>query len=379
MEPTLHPRLRAVLPVSLLAITAAIVLAYRWDERTRTPESNVSSEKPISVRSGIAEVREVPEVYSTSGFVTPLNVVEIRPQVTATVRSVDIKEGQMVRIGQRIFTLDDRSDAANVQKTAAQVVRDRALLDDAKRTLARNIDLKARGFVSQSTVDSAQSNMDALAAALASDQAAVSAAQVSVGFAAITAPMSGRVGEIKVRIGSLVQANTALAMTTITQIDPIDIAFNVPEREVQKLLAAQRAGPVPVRARVENKTVDGYLSFVDSAVDSASGSLKAKAEFANRDGLLWSGTLATVDLSLQTLEHAVVISPRAVQVGPAGQFVYRIEPDGRVSSQPINVDYLTSDLAVVRGLDGGSKVVIEGGQNLRPGLHVTVTQGGVAP
>lgn len=379
MEPTLHPKLRTVLPVSLVAIAAAIVLAYRWDERTRTPESNVSSEKPISVRSGIAEVREVPEVYSTSGFVTPLNVVEIRPQVTATVRSVDIKEGQMVRIGQRIFTLDDRSDAANVQKTSAQVVRDRALLDDAKRTLARNVDLKARGFVSQSTVDSAQSNMDALAAALASDQAAVSAAQVSVGFAAITAPMSGRVGEIKVRIGSLVQPNTALPMATITQIDPIDIAFNVPEREVQKLLAAQRAGPVPVRARVENKTVDGYLSFVDSAVDSASGSLKAKAEFANRDGLLWSGTLVTVDLCLQTLEHAVVISPRAVQVGPTGQFVYRIEPDGRVSSQPINVDYLTSDLAVVRGLDGGSKVVIEGGQNLRPGLHVTVTQGGVAP
>jgi RND family efflux transporter MFP subunit len=375
----LHPKLRTALPVSLLAISAAIVLAYRWDERTRTPGSNVSSEKPISVRSGIAEVRQVPEVYSTSGFVTPLNVVEIRPQVTATVRSVDIKEGQMVRIGQRIFTLDDRSDAANVQKTAAQVVRDRALLDDAKRTLARNVDLKARGFVSQSTVDSAQSNMDALAAALASDQAAVSAAQVSVGFAAITAPMSGRVGEIKVRIGSLVQPNTALPMTTITQIDPIDIAFNVPEREVQKLLAAQRAGPVAVRARVENKTVDGYLSFVDSAVDSASGSLKAKAEFANRDGLLWSGTLVTVDLSLQTLEHAVVISPRAVQVGPAGQFVYRIEPDGRVSSQPINVDYLTSDLAVVRGLDGGSKVVIEGGQNLRPGLHVTVTQGGGAP
>jgi RND family efflux transporter MFP subunit len=321
----------------------------------------------------------VPEVYSTSGFVTPLNVVEIRPQVMATVRSVDIKEGQMVRVGQRIFTLDDRNDAANVKKTSAQVVRDQALLDDAKRTLARNVDLKARGFVSQSTVDSAQSNVDALAAALAADLAAVSAAQVSVGFAAIEAPMSRRVGEIKVHIGSLVQPNTTLPMTTITQIDPIEITFNVPEREAQKLLAAQRAGRVPVRARVENRTVDGNLSFVDSAVDSLSGNLKAKAEFTNRDGLLWSGTLVTVDLSLRMLEHAVVISPRAVQVGPSGQFVYRIEPDGRVSSQPINVDYLTSDLAVVRGLEGGSKVVIEGGQNLRPGLHVTVTPVDGAP
>jgi RND family efflux transporter MFP subunit len=200
-----------------------------------------------------------------------------------------------------------------------------------------------------------------------------------VGFAAIAAPMSGRVGEIKVHIGSLVQPNTTLPMTTITQIDPMEITFNVPEREAQKLLAAQRAGRVPVKAHVDNSTVDGRLSFVDSAVDSASGNLKAKAEFTNPDGLLWSGTLVTVDLSLRTLAHAVVISPRAVQVGPAGQFVYRIGPDGRVSSQPISVDYLTSDLAVVRGLEGGSKVVIEGGQNLRPGLHVVVTPGNSAP
>jgi RND family efflux transporter MFP subunit len=375
----LHPRLRIAVPVILLAIASASVVAYRWNERARPPASSAASEKPIPVRSGIAEVRNVPEVYSTSGFVTSLNVVEIRPQVTATVRSVDIKEGQMIRLGQRIFTLDDRSDAANVQKTSAQVVKDQALLDDAKRALARNIDLKARGFVSQSTVDSAQSNVDALAAALAADQAAVSAAQVSVGFAAIAAPMSGRVGEIKVHIGSLVQPNAALPMTTITQIDPIEITFNVPEREAQKLLAAQRAGRVSVKAHVDNRTVDGHLSFVDSAVDSASGNLKAKAEFTNTDSLLWSGTLVTVDLSLRTLEHAVVISPRAVQVGPAGQFVYRIEPDGRVSSQPIVVDYLTSDLAVVSGLEVGSKVVIEGGQNLRPGLHVIVTQGEGAP
>jgi RND family efflux transporter MFP subunit len=163
-------------------------------------------------------------------------------------------------------------------------------------------------------------------------------------------------------------------MTTITQIDPIEVAFNVPEREVQKLLAAQRAGPVRVTAHVDKRTVDGHLSFVDSAVDSTSGSLKAKAQFDNADGLLWSGTLVTVDLALRTIERAVVISPRAVQVGPKGQFVYRIESDGRVSSQPITVEYLTSDLAVIEGLDGGSEVVTEGGQNLRPGLHVSVIQ-----
>jgi RND family efflux transporter MFP subunit len=370
----LSVKLRLWVPIAIFV--AAGALAFWWHDRAAP--APISAEKPVPVRSGVATVRTVPEVYSASGFVTPLNVVEIRPQITTTVRRVDIKEGETVRTGQRMFTLDDRSDAANADKAAAQVVKDRALLDDARRTLARNTDLKARGFVSQSAVDSAQSNVDALAATLASDQSAAAGARVTVGFSEVTAPMSGRVGEIKVHVGSLVQPNATLPMATITQIDPIDVAFNVPEREVQKLLAAQRAGPVPVRAHVENRILDGHLTFIDSAVDSAAGSLKAKAEFENRNGLLWSGTLVTVDLSLRTLQHAVVVSPRAVQVGPKGQFVYRIEPDGRVSSQPITVEYLTSDLAVVQGLEGGSHVVTEGGQNLRPGLHVTVIQDGAA-
>jgi RND family efflux transporter MFP subunit len=367
----LSVKLRLWVPIAIFAFAAA--LAYWWHGRA-PPAPNVGAEKPVPVRSGVATVQTVPEVYSASGFVTPLNVVEIRPQVTTTVRRVDIKEGQTVRTGQRMFTLDDRSDAANADKAAAQVVKDRALLDDARRTLARNVDLKARGFVSQSAVDSAQSNVDALAATLASDQSVVAGARVTVGFSDVNAPMVGRVGEIKVHVGSLVQPNATLPMTTITQIDPIEVAFNVPEREVQKLLAAQRAGPVRVSAYVDKRRVDGHLSFVDSAVDSTSGSLKAKAEFENRDGLLWSGTLVTVDLSLRTIERAVVVSPRAVQVGPKGQFVYRIESDGRVSQQPITVEYLTSDLAVVEGLEGGSRVITEAGQNLRPGLHVTVIQ-----
>jgi RND family efflux transporter MFP subunit len=371
---TVKPRL--LFPAAFLIL--AMVAAYWWHGRA-SPAPNTVVEKPIPVRSSVAEVRDVPEVYSASGFVTPLNVVEIRPQVTTTIRRVDIKEGQTIQTGQRMFTLDDRSDAANVDKAAAQVAKDVALLADARRTLSRNVDLKTRGFVSQSAVDSAQSNVDALAATVASDEAAAAAMRVTAGFAAITAPMSGRVGEIKVHVGSLVQPNVTQAMTTITQIDPMDVAFNIPEHQAQKLLAAQRAGLVKVKAHVENRIVEGHLSFVDSAVDSASGSLKAKAEFDNRDGLLWAGTLVTVDLSLRTFQHAVVISPRAVQVGPKGQFVYRIETDGRVSSQPITVEYLTSDLAVVQGLEAGRLVVTEGGQNLRAGLQVTVIQGDAAP
>jgi RND family efflux transporter MFP subunit len=365
----LQRKLRFLIPAAILALAAAVI--YGWRSSASVPTAK-APEKLIPVHAATVEVRDVPEVFSASGFVTPLNVVEIRPQITSTVRRVDIREGQTVQAGQRMFTLDDRSDVANVDKAAAQVAKDEALLDDARRTLARNTDLKGRGFVSQSVVDSAQSGVDALAATLAADRAALKAARVPVDYAAVTAPMSGRVGEIKVRIGSLVQPGTAQPMATVTVIDPIEVAFNVPERLVQKLLAAQRAGALPVRVHVDNRVLDGHLSFVDSAVDSTSGGLKAKAVFDNREGLLWSGTLVTVDLALRTLRNAVTVPPRAVQVGPKGLFVYRIEADGRVSSQPISVDYLTQDLAVVQGLPGGSRVVTEGGQNLRPGLAVAV-------
>jgi multidrug efflux pump subunit AcrA (membrane-fusion protein) len=160
-------KLRLLVPITIFIVVGA--LTYWW-YGSAAPVPNAIAENPVPVRSGVAEVRDVPDAYSASGFVTPLNVVELRPQITTTVRRVDIKEGQTVHTGQRMFTLEDRSDAANADKAVAQVAKDQALLDDARRTLARNIDLKARGFVSPSAVDSAPSNVDALVATLASDK-----------------------------------------------------------------------------------------------------------------------------------------------------------------------------------------------------------------
>lgn len=356
---------------AIAAVVAAIAGTVWLLDRPTISASKGVSEKPVPVKTSVAEQRDVPEVLSIQGFVTPEKVVEIRPQVMSVVRRLDIAEGQTVKAGQRMFTLDDRGDAANSAKAAAQVDKDTALLADAERTLSRNVDLKAKGFVSQSAVDTAQSNVDALRASLASDKAASTGADVTRGYSAIDAPMAGRVGEIKVRVGSLVQPNSAQPMATITQLDPIDVAFNVPEREVQKLLAAGRTGTVVVSATVGGTRVSGRLIFVDSAVDQTTGSLRAKATFANAQSFLWPGILVDVDLPLRTIANAVVVPPRAVQVGPAGQFVYSVEQDGHVTSRPVSVDYLTRDAAVVSGLDPGSRVVIEGGQNLRPGALVT--------
>jgi RND family efflux transporter MFP subunit len=361
---------------AVLVVVVGLFALYSWKGRSAPPAPKAAAEKPVAVETAVAESRDVPEVLSMQGFVTPQKIVEIRPQVMSTVRAVKIREGQSVRAGQPLFTLDDRGDAANSAKAAAQVDKDQALLDDARRTLQRNIDLKAKGFISQSALDTAQSNVDALAATLASDRAAVTGANVTQGYFELSAPMAGRIGEIKVHVGSLVQPNMTQPMTTLTQIDPIDIAFNVPEADAQKLLALQRAGGVDVRAVLDKAVSSGRLSFVDSAVDQSTGSLKAKATFDNARGLLWPGSLVMVDVALRTLSHVVVIPPRAVQVGPTGQFVYRVEPNDTVTAQPVTVQYVTSDLAVVSGVAAGATVVLEGGQNLRSGMPVARRRAG---
>ena len=331
-------------------------------------------DRPVTVSSVVVERRDVPVVLNVNGYVTPVSQVEIRPQVTSTLQAVHVKEGDTVKAGQLLFSLDDRADVANTNKLAAQVTKDEATLADARRTLARNQELLAKGFVSQSVVDSAKSTVDALIATVASDKAAVTAARVPVSDARLVAPQGGRIGRIDVHVGSLVQPSSA-ALTTITQLDPIDVSFTLPEQQLGDLLAAQRAGSVPVQARLGNDTVQGTLSFVDSTVDRTTGSIAAKARFANPQARLWPGALVNVGITLRTLPGASVVPAAAIQVGPDGQFLYQINPDRKVSSVPVKLVYVSGDVAVVEGAQPGIKVVLAGGQNLRPGAMVTEGRG----
>lgn len=333
--------------------------------------SNAHKPTFIRVQSEIAQHRDVPQIVSVRGFVTAENTVDIRPQVTATVKSIDVKEGQAIKAGDLILTLDDRGAGADANKLAAQVAKDQALLDDARRTLKRNQELRTKGFVAQSTVDSAQSAVDAAEASLNASRSGLTSGRVTVDYYHLISPITGRMGELNVHVGSLVQPNNAQAITTITQIDPIEVSFNVPEKYAPQLLAAERDGDVSVMVKLNNEKMTGYLSFVDNAIDSSTGNLKAKALFENKNNLLWPGALVDVQITVETLKNAIVISPRSVQVGPDGQFVYLIAEDGKISVQPITIDYLTSDMAVVNGLTVGSHIVMEGGQNLRPGKYVT--------
>ncbi len=354
--------------IAALALAAGIA-GYAYFKPA--PSSNAKSGDPtISVRFTAVERRTIPVVFETSGFVTPVSSVEVRAQISSTIREVLVKEGDTVAMGTPLFRLDGRAERAALDKLKAQHLRDEALLADARRTLTRNIELKSRGFVSQGVVDASSSNVDALEATVAADRAAIAEAQVAVDYGVIAAPQAGRVGLINVRVGSLVQPGSAQALTTLTRLDPIDVAFSLPEAQLARLRAAQTKGPVHVLAKDDQGDQQGELNFIDSAVDSSTGGVRVKARFDNAKLRLWPGAQVTVGLTLDAYRDAPSAPLAAVQVGPDGQFVFAADADGRAKSLPVKILYQDAEYAVLDGVAPGTRVVTVGGQNLRPGTKL---------
>jgi RND family efflux transporter MFP subunit len=201
---------------------------------------------------------------------------------------------------------------------------------------------------------------------------------VARGFGEIVAPITGRSGAIAVYPGSLVQPNGA-ALVNITQIDPINVSFTLPERELADVQQALARGEVAVTAKLDRPDqpdLAGYLVFIDNAVDTASGTIRLKAEFPNPDNRLWPGMFVTVTLAPRTLNGALTVPVQAVQTGPEHQFVYVIGADRKVASQPVNVRLIQDGIAVIEGIAPDARVVVEGAHNLRPGNTVAESGNG---
>jgi RND family efflux transporter MFP subunit len=361
---------------------AAIILAVLgvgwWFGKSKSQEAQARrAPQAIAVATALAEARDVPVTFTANGTVTALKTVDLRSQVTSTVREVHIREGQDVSKGDLLFSLDARADEANIRKAEAQVMKDRADLANAQRNLERQRELFRTKFISQAALDQAQNQVDTLNGQLAVDLAALEAARVARGYTEIRAPFSGRTGTINVRAGSLVQPGGSSATTpplvTVTQIDPISVAFTLPEKELAGLQQALAAGPVEVTVHQQSggEPRKGKVSFVDNAVDSVSGTIKVKAEFSNKDARLWPGMYVNVSLAPRTLKGATVVPAQAVQTGPERRFVYVVGPERKVESRPVTVAHVDELIAVVDGIAPGTKVVTEGAQNLRPGTVVT--------
>jgi RND family efflux transporter MFP subunit len=326
------------------------------------------------VKTALAEKKTIPLTVVSNGYVTAINTVDVRPQVQNIVKTIHVTEGQEVRPGQLLFTLDDRSDLANVDKAKAQLARDRADLADAEMTLKRNQELLAKNFISQAVVDTARSKVASLHSTVQADMAAVQSSNVALSYNRITSSIGGRIGAISVHPGSLAQP-TGTPMVTISQLDPIAVSFSIPERELFHIRASYPKGDAPVIAQLTgNQEMRGKLIFIDNTIDPQSGTIRMKAEFANSKHLMWPGAFINVRLISRTLPDVVVIPVQAIVTGPSDKLVYIVQPDSSVKSQRIDVAAIENGEAAVSGLPVGTRIVVEGSQNLRPNSKVKEVQ-----
>ncbi len=367
--------------MGLAALVAAGAAWYLWGSKAGSGATSAvaaasaaasgATGGPVSVTVVRAEKRDVDVQLDATGTVSALISVDVKPQVSSMVLKVHVREGQFVRAGEPLFTLDARTDEANLGKAQAQLQKDLAALADAQRQLARSKDLLAQNFISQGALDTNQALVDSQLAVVAADRAAIDAARAALSYSRIVAPSAGRVGQVPVDAGSYVQPSGP-ALVTVTQLDPIAVAFNLPQRNLPDALASLRSGGASVRAVLPEGrgTLTGKLQFVDNVVDAATGTVRVKAVFDNKEQKLWPGAFVGVRLAVKTLKDAIVVPQAAIVQSPRGSVVFVIGEGNRVAARPVQIVHAEGNDAAVTGLDGGERIVLEGRQNVRPGSTV---------
>ena len=322
---------------------------------------------PVQIRA-IARV----EAYST---------VTIKPQVAGQLMAVHFQEGQDVKAGDLLFSLDPRPFQAALAQAEGNLARDAALAKDAAAEAAREADLYEQKVATQREYDQSQASAAATAATVQAEQAAVEQARLDLEYCSIRSPFDGRTGAVLTYPGNVVKANEA-ALVVINQISPIFVTFSVPEQYLAQIRQYQAAGPLPVEAVIpqdEGPSERGTLSFIDNQVDRMSGMITLKGTFQNEDRRLWPGQFVNAVLTLRTLADATVVPTPAIQVGQAGQFVFVVKADQTVEMRPVVAGQELDNRTVIeRGIEVGETVVTDGQLRLVPDAKISVKERGAA-
>jgi len=368
--------LRLILGLALLGMVIAGGLGWRTWAATAKPKS--AAKPPPLVGVTTSRTLDLPVRFAAQGHIVPLNQVDIRPQVTGVIRSVNFREGDEVKPGQLLFELDASDVVAQLRRAEAQANQIHAQLDDATRDLNRTLQLVKSGFMSAAVVDTARSKAESLQAQFKAAQADVESSRVRVGYMRIVSPIAGKTGAVVVHPGSLAQVGDAAPLASIVQFDPIAVEFTLPERDLAAVRDAQAAGDTQVGIDLDGATRSGELSFIDNRVNTGNGTISLKASFANADRHLWPGAYVRVALSAGTTKNAVVLPPQAVLEGPDGNFIFQVDSDKQVVSRPVTLLRIQDHNAVVDGLRSGETVVVEGARSLRSGMTVAIDNAAAA-
>jgi multidrug efflux system membrane fusion protein len=385
---------------------------------------------PVPVTTSIVESKPMPVTLPAYGVAEPQQIVQVRAQVTGELSAVHFTEGQEVKKGQELFTIDPRSFQAALSQAQAVLARDTATATNAQSQRARYDDLYKRQLISRDTYEAQIATSDAAQATLEADRAAVETGRLNLQYTHIIAPITGRTGSLGIHQGDLVRANDTVPMVVINQLSPIYVAFAVPGRyltdirryQAQKALTVHARGqaalppgaqppppPVlgsmptgrganagagappsadaagaqaPTPASVQRAEAaagmtpaiaeTGRVSFIDNAVDASTGTIKLKASFDNVNHALWPGQFLQITLDMTTEDNAIVVPAGAVQTSQSGAFVYVVKPDRSVEARNVVILRQQGEqIVIAQGLKAGEEVVTEGQLRLTPGAKVT--------
>ena len=357
----------------------------------------------VPVTVALATQRDVPLQIEVIGNVEAYSTITVKAQVGGAITQVHFREGEFVKAGDLLFTIDTRPLNAMLNEVEANLAKDEAALGQAEANLVRDTAqqkyaqsqadrygrLFQSGIVSKDQAEQMRSNAEALAAGVKADEAAVRSARaaivatkatvdnarVQLGYATMRSPIDGRTGNIMVKQGNIVAANT-MDLTTSNQVEPIYVTFSVPESQLPDIKRYMAAGKLPVLATPQADATAqerGVLTFVDNAVDATTGTIKLKGTFPNTDHKLWPGVFVRVTLRLTTQPNAVVVPNQAVQTGQEGPFVFVVKADRSVESRPVTIGArVDQDIVIANGIESGETVVTEGQLRLAPGIKVQI-------
>jgi len=331
---------------------------------------------PVPVTAAAVIQKTVPVQIRAIGNVEAYSTVSVKSQIGGILMRVHFREGQDVRKGDILFTIDPRPYEASLRQAEANLAKDNAQLENAREEVRRYGELVKRGYVAQEQYDQIQTNSASLGATVNADKAMLENARLQLKYCYIYSPITGRTGNLISNEGNLIKANADASMVIINQIQPIYVTFSVPEQYLSEIKKYMSGGKVKVQAFItkgEENPEEGILTFVDNTVDPATGTIKLKGTFLNKVKRLWPGQFVDVVMILTTQPDALVVPTSAVQTGQKGQYVYVVKDDLTVEDRVITVGRtLNSEIVIDKGLQAGERVVTDGQLRLVPGAKVEI-------
>jgi membrane fusion protein, multidrug efflux system len=343
------------------------------------PADTFGEREAVPVLAAKVVQKNVSDTIHAIGRVEAFSTVDVKAQINGQIMQVNFRQGQDVKQGDLLFTIDPRPFEAALRQAEANLAKDRAQHRQAAADEQRYSFLLKQGVGSQQQYDQALAAAASLAATLQADEAAVQTAKLNLAYTTIRAPIDGRTGDLLVHAGNLVKPDADTAMVVINQVHPVYVDFAIPEQKlpaVREFMAEHKLGVEVSLPEQQGPIETGELSFVDNSVDAKTGTINLKGQFANADSRLWPGEFVNATLILHDRPGAILVPSQAVQTGQQGSYVFVVQPEMKVEIRPVVVgESLDNQTIITSGLKPGETVVIDGQLRLMPGAKVTIKAG----